>query len=239
MRLAIRARHPCSPIENGQLNPYHSESAHPAQAGLAGFHGYPAGLGVRIGYPRRDRETGSFPALPPLLPPRLVRKLRAARQRPRAAGLRHPPRRCSPPWSTLTPRAFAQFPHHRRPAGGFRSLHGKSRSRRHAAHPPGRVPAQLATRFESCIECGLCVSACPIAGSDPRYAGPAALAAAWRSLEEPRQSSRTDLITLVDAEKGVWRCHAAFECTEVCPSNVDPAGAIMSLRRILLTGGQK
>jgi succinate dehydrogenase / fumarate reductase iron-sulfur subunit len=101
------------------------------------------------------------------------------------------------------------------------------------------APSPSYTRFENCIECGLCVSACPIAGSDPRYAGPAALAAAWRSLEEPRQSSRTDLITLVDAEKGVWRCHAAFECTEVCPSNVDPAGAIMSLRRLLLTGGQK
>jgi succinate dehydrogenase iron-sulfur subunit len=98
---------------------------------------------------------------------------------------------------------------------------------------------QSYTRFENCIECGLCVSACPIAGSYPLYAGPAALASAWRSLEEPRQSSRRDLIALVDGEKGVWRCHAAFECTEVCPSNVDPAGAIMSLRRLLLSGGQR
>jgi succinate dehydrogenase / fumarate reductase iron-sulfur subunit len=98
---------------------------------------------------------------------------------------------------------------------------------------------QSYTRFESCIECGLCVSACPIAGSDPLYAGPATLAAAWRGLEQPRPSSRADLITLVDGEQGVWRCHAAFECTEVCPSNVDPAGAIMSLRRLLLSGGQR
>jgi len=94
-------------------------------------------------------------------------------------------------------------------------------------------------RFENCIECGLCVSACPIAGSDSQYIGPAALAAAWRSLEEPRQTDRTGLIPLVDGERGVWRCHAAFECTEVCPSNVNPAGAIMSLRRALLARGQK
>ena len=32
-------------------------------------------------------------------------------------------------------------------------------------------------RYEDCIECGICLSACPVAGSDPRYVGPAALAA--------------------------------------------------------------
>jgi succinate dehydrogenase / fumarate reductase iron-sulfur subunit len=90
------------------------------------------------------------------------------------------------------------------------------------------------TRFENCIECGLCVSACPIAGSDPHYAGPAALAAAWRNIEEPRQQEKWGLVHLVNGEHGAWRCHAAFECTEICPSNVDPAGAIMSLRRWLM-----
>jgi len=91
------------------------------------------------------------------------------------------------------------------------------------------------TRFENCIECGLCVSACPIAGSDPQYAGPAALAAVWRSFEEPRQPDVPGLLHLVDGEHGAWRCHAAFECTDVCPANVDPAGAIMSLRSLLVT----
>ena len=90
------------------------------------------------------------------------------------------------------------------------------------------------TRFENCIECGLCVSACPIVGSDPHYAGPAALAAVWRSLEEPRQPDTPRLLQMADGEHSVWRCHAAFECTEVCPANVDPAGAIMSLRRRLM-----
>lgn len=101
-----------------------------------------------------------------------------------------------------------------------------------AEAPP--VDGLVYTRLENCIECGLCVSACPIAGSDPRYAGPAALAAAWRSIEEPRQGNIPGLIQLVNGEHGAWRCHAAFECTEVCPSNVDPAGAIMSLRRWLM-----
>lgn len=85
-------------------------------------------------------------------------------------------------------------------------------------------------RFEDCIECGLCVSACPIAGSDPRYLGPAALTAAWRSVAEPRGADPGEVLGWVDDEHGCWRCHASFECTEACPAGADPAGAIMALR---------
>jgi len=91
-------------------------------------------------------------------------------------------------------------------------------------------------RFENCIECGLCVSACPVAGSDPQYWGPAALAAAARLVAEPRGRDAAMTLKLVDEEHGLWRCHGAFECTEVCPANVDPAGAIMGLRQRLLKG---
>lgn len=90
------------------------------------------------------------------------------------------------------------------------------------------------TRFENCIECGLCVSACPVAASDALYLGPAALAASWRMLEEPRSADVRRLLAGADQEHGCWRCHAAYECSEVCPSNVDPAAAIMSLRKDLL-----
>jgi succinate dehydrogenase / fumarate reductase iron-sulfur subunit len=90
------------------------------------------------------------------------------------------------------------------------------------------------TRFENCIECGLCVSACPVAGSDPRYWGPAALAAAARVVAEPRGRDATAVLRLMDDEHGLWRCHGAFECTEVCPADVDPAGLIMKLRQRLL-----
>ena len=44
------------------------------------------------------------------------------------------------------------------------------------------IPLHL--RFEDCIECGLCLSACPVAATSDSYAGPAALAAARRALEE-------------------------------------------------------
>jgi succinate dehydrogenase / fumarate reductase iron-sulfur subunit len=88
-------------------------------------------------------------------------------------------------------------------------------------------------RYESCIECGLCLSACPIVASDGRYLGPAALAAAQRTVDEPRGADTFSVLQLTDDAQAAWRCHLSFECTEACPSNVDPAGAIMFLRRTL------
>ncbi|MDX1617026.1 MAG: succinate dehydrogenase/fumarate reductase iron-sulfur subunit [Candidatus Promineifilaceae bacterium] len=88
-------------------------------------------------------------------------------------------------------------------------------------------------RYENCLECGCCVSACPIAGSDDGYLGPAALAAAWRVVEEPRTGDPKYALAWADQPKGCWRCHVAFECSEVCPSQVYPGEAIMSLRKEL------
>lgn len=92
------------------------------------------------------------------------------------------------------------------------------------------------TRFEDCIECGLCLSACPIAATDDSYVGPAALAFAQRLLEEPRGSDREAILAWADDDHAAWRCHAAFECTEACPSNVRPAERIMTLRREIRRG---
>jgi succinate dehydrogenase / fumarate reductase iron-sulfur subunit len=85
-------------------------------------------------------------------------------------------------------------------------------------------------RLADCIECGLCISACPIALTTPAYLGPAVLAGAQQSGE-----LNPCVLELVDSENGAWRCHSAYECTEVCPSNVDPAFRIMDLRKKLVT----
>jgi succinate dehydrogenase / fumarate reductase iron-sulfur subunit len=87
-------------------------------------------------------------------------------------------------------------------------------------------------RFENCIECGICMSACPTMAIDNKFMGPAGLAAIYRALQktdDPQEASH--LLALADGEHGVWRCHSAFECMEVCPQAVDPSGKIMALRR--------
>jgi succinate dehydrogenase / fumarate reductase iron-sulfur subunit len=101
--------------------------------------------------------------------------------------------------------------------------------------PPDGVAAYV--RFEDCIECGLCISACPVSATSDEYVGPAALAAAQRLLEEPRGADTRAILDWADDPVGAWRCHAAFECTEACPSNVNPAARIMALRGVLI-GGQ-
>ena len=93
---------------------------------------------------------------------------------------------------------------------------------------PNRTPNEPHERLVDCIECGLCVSACPAAFTSTDYRGPAALAAIQQGIAfAPNEV----LFDLADHENGVWRCHSAFECTEVCPSNVDPGWRIMNLRR--------
>ncbi|MBN2117722.1 MAG: succinate dehydrogenase/fumarate reductase iron-sulfur subunit [Anaerolineales bacterium] len=81
-------------------------------------------------------------------------------------------------------------------------------------------------RLADCIECGLCISACPAAATSTEYLGPAVLAGA----QDQGLKRNLKLLELVDSEDGLWRCHSAFECTAVCPSFVDPARRIMDLR---------
>lgn len=86
-------------------------------------------------------------------------------------------------------------------------------------------------RLVDCLECGMCISACPAALTSPEYLGPGVLAAAQHTYH---QSHDQDLLSLVDSQDGVWRCHSAFECTAVCPSNVDPGWRIMEMRKNVL-----
>jgi succinate dehydrogenase iron-sulfur subunit len=89
-------------------------------------------------------------------------------------------------------------------------------------------------RFEDCLECGLCLSACPVASTTRDYVGPGALTAAHRLLEDPRGADEQALLDWAAGPNGAWRCHAAYECTEVCPAGADPAGRIMAIRGELL-----
>jgi succinate dehydrogenase / fumarate reductase iron-sulfur subunit len=82
-------------------------------------------------------------------------------------------------------------------------------------------------RLNDCIECGLCVSACPIATTTATYLGPAVLAGA----QFTGVAERPEVLDLVDNQDGLWRCHSAYACSQVCPSFVEPGSRIMDLRR--------
>lgn len=97
------------------------------------------------------------------------------------------------------------------------------------ATPPAEIPGF--TRFENCIECGLCESACPVVGAPDRsFRGPAALAAYSREIQKHPERA-DELLREIDSPDGVWGCDRALECSVVCPLEVYPAKQIAVLQR--------
>jgi succinate dehydrogenase / fumarate reductase iron-sulfur subunit len=90
-------------------------------------------------------------------------------------------------------------------------------------------------RLEDCIECGACVSACPVDKARPGFMGPAALAAVnAERLKHPEREPA--LLALAGSERGEARCERALRCSRVCPVGVYPARHIMELRKRIRGG---
>jgi fumarate reductase iron-sulfur subunit len=101
--------------------------------------------------------------------------------------------------------------------------------------PQSRENLDKMKNSERCIECGACVSACPIVSINPHFLGPAALVAAYRSSIDSRDQRRHERLEIVDSENGAWRCHSIYHCFDVCPKNVEPAVVISMLRRMIVS----
>lgn len=86
-------------------------------------------------------------------------------------------------------------------------------------------------QFAYCLECGLCLAACPTFGSARDFVGPQALAQAYRYCADSRDAASRERLELVSTKNGLWRCHLAGSCSKACPKGVDPALAIQLLRR--------
>ncbi len=89
-------------------------------------------------------------------------------------------------------------------------------------------------QFSYCIKCGLCNSACPTMATDSSFIGPQALAQAYRYVADNRDTGKKDRLKIIDDSHGIWRCHFAGSCSQVCPKGVDPAMGIQLLRGYLL-----
>lgn len=89
-------------------------------------------------------------------------------------------------------------------------------------------------QFANCIKCGLCNSACPTMATDSSFIGPQALAQAYRYVADNRDKGKDQRLKIIDESHGIWRCHFAGSCSQVCPKGVDPAMGIQLLRGYLL-----
>ncbi|POR05350.1 hypothetical protein AU468_01330 [Alkalispirochaeta sphaeroplastigenens] len=99
------------------------------------------------------------------------------------------------------------------------------------ANKGSEVPGEITgyQRFENCIECGLCVSSCPVVTMRD-FMGPAGLAAYNREVtKHPERSG--ELLPRVDSDRGVWGCDRHLACSQVCPTGVYPAKHIVQLQK--------
>lgn len=86
-----------------------------------------------------------------------------------------------------------------------------------------------------CINCMLCYAACPVVGASPEFVGPAASALALRYIRDSRDEGADARLARLNTKSGVWECTFVGECSVVCPKDVDPAGAIQTLKVLATT----
>jgi len=103
------------------------------------------------------------------------------------------------------------------------------------------TPEQAETLLDSdyCIQCGLCHYSCPVVELNDDYIGPAAFAKAYRFNADVRDDGINERLDIINAPSaGVWDCVKCFECTQVCPKEVNPLEKITKLHNQVFEHGR-
>ena len=87
-----------------------------------------------------------------------------------------------------------------------------------------------------CILCACCSTSCPSYWwNGDKYLGPAVLLQAYRWIIDSRDEERKKRLTKVADELKLFRCHTIMNCTNACPKGLNPAKAIGSIKRMLVS----
>jgi succinate dehydrogenase / fumarate reductase, iron-sulfur subunit len=81
----------------------------------------------------------------------------------------------------------------------------------------------------NCVMCATCYALCPVVSVDPSFAGPAAIAYAYRFIEDVRDDQRKERIAQI-SEDYLWLCAHCYACS-YCPKHVDPNDRIVDVKR--------
>jgi succinate dehydrogenase / fumarate reductase iron-sulfur subunit len=87
----------------------------------------------------------------------------------------------------------------------------------------------------NCVMCAVCYSLCPVVSVDPAFAGPAAIAYAYRFIEDVRDSKRKERAAQI-SEDYLWLCAHCYACS-YCPKHVDPHDDIIAVKRATIEEG--
>jgi succinate dehydrogenase / fumarate reductase, iron-sulfur subunit len=87
----------------------------------------------------------------------------------------------------------------------------------------------------NCILCGACYSECNAREVNANFVGPHALAKAYRTVADSRDSQTEERLEKYNqATDGVWGCTRCYYCNEVCPMEVAPMDQITKIKQEIL-----
>lgn len=89
-------------------------------------------------------------------------------------------------------------------------------------------------QFVNCILCACCYAACPVAGREEGYLGPAAMAKLARFVEDVRDGRPAEQLDDADSGLAAWGCDMIFRCRDACPKDVRPSDGVAAVRRRLI-----
>ncbi len=90
-------------------------------------------------------------------------------------------------------------------------------------------------RPSACILCACCSTACPSYWwNSDRFLGPAALLAAYRWIIDSRDEATGERLDHLEDPFRLYRCHTIMNCTEACPKDLNPAKAIVEIKKLLV-----
>lgn len=87
----------------------------------------------------------------------------------------------------------------------------------------------------NCVMCATCYALCPVVSVDPSFAGPAAIAYAYRFIEDVRDDKRKERCAQINDDY-LWLCAHCYACS-YCPKHVDPHDDIIAVKRATIEEG--
>ncbi|MBI1208049.1 MAG: succinate dehydrogenase iron-sulfur subunit [Azospirillum sp.] len=86
-----------------------------------------------------------------------------------------------------------------------------------------------------CILCFCCSTSCPSYWWNPeRYLGPAILLQAYRWLADSRDEMAGERLDALEDPFRLYRCHQIMNCTRTCPKGLNPAKAIVEIKKLMV-----
>lgn len=86
-----------------------------------------------------------------------------------------------------------------------------------------------------CILCACCSTSCPSYWwNSDRYLGPAVLLQAYRWINDSRDEATGERLDNLEDPFRLYRCHTIMNCTKACPKGLNPAKAIVELKKLMV-----